>query len=136
MFLQRKPGFESQKPKKPSCCQCTMPSMSKINALMIKNFIKMWRNIACVADDIIVIPLTFNKPPLNLFHSQLLFIFLLPAMQVIFFCVAIGRDPTDLPIAVVNNEMPNVYNDGGNCSVIEGCDFTNISCRYGKIYAE
>lgn len=35
----------------------------------------------------------------------MLFIFALPVMQVILFCLAIGRDPTGLKMAVVNNEM-------------------------------
>lgn len=35
----------------------------------------------------------------------MLFIFALPVMQVILFCLAIGRDPTGLKLAVVNNEM-------------------------------
>jgi len=59
--------------------------------------------------------------------SQLLFIFLLPALQVVFFCVAIGRNPTSLPLAVVNSELPNV---DGNCTWAPGCDFTNVSCRF------
>lgn len=35
----------------------------------------------------------------------MLFIFALPVMQVILFCLAIGRDPTGLRMAVVNSEM-------------------------------
>lgn len=35
----------------------------------------------------------------------MLFIFALPVMQVILFCLAIGRDPTGLKLAIVNNEM-------------------------------
>lgn len=57
--------------------------------------------------------------------SQLLFAFLLPAIQVIFFCVAIGRDPTGLKMAVVNNELAF----GSNCTIAPGCDFSNLSCR-------
>jgi len=37
----------------------------------------------------------------------MLFIFALPVMQVILFCLAIGRDPQGLNIAIVNNEMNN-----------------------------
>ncbi|TRY76558.1 hypothetical protein TCAL_02660 [Tigriopus californicus] len=57
---------------------------------------------------------------------QLLFLFLLPAVQVIFFCVAIGQDPTELKFAVVNHEVSNMTS---NCTVTTGCDFTTISCR-------
>lgn len=35
----------------------------------------------------------------------MLFIFALPVMQVILFCLAIGRDPQGLNIAIVNGEM-------------------------------
>ena len=36
---------------------------------------------------------------------MLLFVFLLPAIQVVFFCIAIGRDPTGLHLAIVNDEI-------------------------------
>lgn len=47
----------------------------------------------------------------------MLFIFALPVMQVILFCLAIGRDPTGLRLAIANGEMndtivrkiPNCY---------------------------
>lgn len=35
----------------------------------------------------------------------MLFIFALPVMQVILFCLAIGRDPTGLKLAIANMEM-------------------------------
>lgn len=35
----------------------------------------------------------------------MLFIFALPVMQVILFCLAIGRDPTGLKLAIVNQEI-------------------------------
>ncbi|RWS05622.1 ABC transporter G family member 20-like protein [Dinothrombium tinctorium] len=37
-----------------------------------------------------------------LFHKN----FLLPSIEVILFCICIGRDPFNIPIAVVNNESP------------------------------
>lgn len=57
----------------------------------------------------------------------MLFIFALPVMQVILFCLAIGRDPTGLRIAVVNKEMD--YNLM-ECPFSDDCTFTNLSCRY------
>lgn len=57
-------------------------SRGKIRALLQKNLLRMWRNV-----------------------GVMLFIFALPVMQVILFCLAIGRDPTGLKLAVVNNEM-------------------------------
>lgn len=62
---------------------------------------------------------------MNLDFRQLLFIFLLPAIQVVFFCVAIGREPTNLKIAVVNNEIQF----GDNCTYLDTCEFSNLSCR-------
>jgi hypothetical protein len=44
-----------------------------------------------------------------IFCRMLLFVFLLPAIQVVFFCVAIGRDPTGLTLAIVNDEV-NLFN--------------------------
>lgn len=59
-------------------------SKGKIRALLQKNFLRMWRNV-----------------------GVMLFIFVLPVMQVILFCLAIGRNPTGLRLAVVNKEMNN-----------------------------
>lgn len=49
---------------------------------MQKNFLRMWRNV-----------------------GVMLFIFALPVMQVILFCLAIGREPTGLKLAIANMEM-------------------------------
>ena len=53
------------------------PSWMTLYALMIKNLTKMWRNM-----------------------TALLFVFLLPAVEVFFFCVAIGKDPSHLPLGI------------------------------------
>ena len=37
-------------------------------------------------------------------HRFLTFQFIIPTVQVTLFCLAIGRDPTDLTMAVVNEE--------------------------------
>ncbi|XP_046748724.1 ABC transporter G family member 23 isoform X2 [Diprion similis] len=81
-------------------------SIGKIRALLQKNFLRMWRNV-----------------------GVMLFIFALPVMQVILFCLAIGRDPTGLKIAIVNHEMT-----WGNlsCPVEGNCSLSNLSCRYIK----
>ncbi|XP_048506039.1 ABC transporter G family member 23 isoform X2 [Athalia rosae] len=87
------------------CYKITSPG--KIRALLQKNFLRMWRNV-----------------------GVMLFIFALPVMQVILFCLAIGRDPTGLKIAIVNHEMT-----WGNlsCPVEEKeCSFERLSCRYIK----
>lgn len=57
----------------------------------------------------------------------MLFIFALPVMQVILFCLAIGRDPTGLKIAIVNMELNSTTE---KCEFDPGCSFSNLSCRY------
>lgn len=57
----------------------------------------------------------------------MLFIFALPVMQVILFCLAIGRDPTGLHLAVVNKEMDW---ETMNCPVYNNCTLSMFSCRY------
>ncbi|KAL4706952.1 hypothetical protein ACJJTC_005221, partial [Scirpophaga incertulas] len=86
-------------------CSCfNWTSRGKIKALIQKNFLRMWRNI-----------------------GVMLFIFVLPVMQVILFCLAIGRDPTDLKLAVVNADV--AYADG-ECPFNASCSMKNLSCRY------
>lgn len=57
----------------------------------------------------------------------MLFIFALPVMQVILFCLAIGRDPTGLHLAVVNNEMNWETKE---CPIYDNCTLSMFSCRY------
>jgi len=86
------------------CTDFSFTSRGKLRALLQKNFLRMWRNV-----------------------GVMLFIFALPVMQVILFCLAIGRDPTGLRLAVVNNEMNGT---DMTCEFEPGCSFTNLSCRY------
>jgi len=96
--------FEKKTPKTPTF-SFVKPSWMTLYALMIKNLTKMWRNM-----------------------TALLFVFLLPAVEVFFFCVAIGKDPSHLPLGIVNNEI--AFN---NCSydpnVKSGCVMKDLSCR-------
>ncbi|XP_026814673.1 ABC transporter G family member 20 isoform X1 [Rhopalosiphum maidis] len=85
-----------------SCCEIT--TRGKTKALLQKNFLRMWRNV-----------------------GVMLFIFALPVMQVILFCLAIGRDPTGLHLAVVNKEMD--WNTM-ECPVYDNCTLNMFSCRY------
>lgn len=57
----------------------------------------------------------------------MLFIFALPVMQVILFCLAIGRDPTGLHLAIVNHEMDW---ETKSCPEFTNCTFETLSCRY------
>lgn len=79
-----------QHPPKRRCCNLTWKiSANKVWALVIKNMLKLWRNLGYLG-----------------------FQFLLPSIQIILFCLAIGRDPKDLHVAVVNLE--GVHNDSLN----------------------
>ncbi|XP_039293185.1 ABC transporter G family member 23 isoform X4 [Nilaparvata lugens] len=83
---------------------CNLTTKGKTKALLQKNFLRMWRNV-----------------------GVMLFIFALPVMQVILFCLAIGRDPTGLHLAIVNQEMNW---DTMDCPVYHNCTFQSLSCRY------
>ena len=52
---------------------------------------------------------------------------MLPAVQICFFCVAIGQKPSNLPFGVVNREA---HPFGSICDFNDGCEFKNFSCRY------
>ncbi|XP_065372469.1 ABC transporter G family member 23 isoform X2 [Calliphora vicina] len=103
------PPMKKNNPNDEESCQdcyaslCRVTSKGKIKALLTKNMLRMWRNV-----------------------GVMLFIFALPVMQVILFCLAIGRDPTGLNIAIVNHEMNNTE----ICYWDDGCHFSNLGCRY------
>ncbi|XP_032597383.1 ABC transporter G family member 23 isoform X5 [Drosophila grimshawi] len=103
------PSKRHNNPNDEESCQdcfadlCKVTSKGKIRALLTKNMLRMWRNV-----------------------GVMLFIFALPVMQVILFCLAIGRDPQGLNLAIVNNEMNNT----DTCYWEDGCHFANLGCRY------
>ncbi|CAO1389625.1 unnamed protein product [Diamesa hyperborea] len=78
-----------------------------MKALVWKNFLWMTRNYGVMA-----------------------FIIGLPVAQIILFCMAIGHDPTGLPIAVANHELPEYLLAEQNCPIYDGCNYTLLSCRY------
>ncbi|XP_045475089.1 ABC transporter G family member 20 isoform X2 [Harmonia axyridis] len=94
-----------------ACDDCTgcsdWTTSGKIKALLQKNFLRMWRNVGIM-----------------------LFIFALPVMQVILFCLAIGRDPQGLKLAIVNHEKNYTNMTYQECDFPYGCKFSNLSCRY------
>ena len=67
---------------------------TRLKALLVKNFIRMWRNL-----------------------GFLVFQFIIPTVQVSLFCLAIGRDPKGMTVAVVNEEV----GVGGCVSWSDGC---------------
>ena len=86
------------------------PSPTNLWALLVKNCLKIRRNL-----------------------PMLLFIFLLPAIQVIFFCIAIGQKPSGLQFGIINNELPDSeLCSSSNYSDIETCDLTYFSCKMFK----
>lgn len=76
-----------------------------MKALIWKNFLWMWRNV-----------------------GMMLFIIGLPVLQIIIFCLSIGKDPVNLGIGVVNFELMNSSYD--TCVPTIGCDKQMFSCRY------
>lgn len=77
-------------------------------AVIWKNYIRLKRN-----------------PPVLIFE------FILPAVQVILFCLCIGGDPFDVPLAVVNDEViPNAsrfFLDAIDKNAIRQVPFTNLT---------
>lgn len=64
---------------------CSFLTPHRMSALLFKNFIRMWRNI-----------------------GFLIFQFIIPTVQVALFCLAIGRDPRGMTLAVVNEDIPTM----------------------------
>ncbi|KAJ8686911.1 hypothetical protein QAD02_022705 [Eretmocerus hayati] len=75
-----------------------------MKALIWKNFLWMWRNVGIM-----------------------LFIIGLPVVQIILFCLSIGKDPTGLRLAIVNNELSSSMQ---SCIPSTGCNHSFLSCRY------
>lgn len=75
-----------------------------MKALIWKNFLWMWRNVGIM-----------------------LFIIGLPVVQIILFCISIGKDPQGLKLAIVNQELNNSME---SCIPTTGCDWSRLSCRF------
>ncbi|KAF5308502.1 hypothetical protein FQR65_LT06167 [Abscondita terminalis] len=74
-----------------------------MKALLWMNTLWMWRN-----------------------YPVLLFVILLPLVQMSIFCSSIGRSPSGLEVAVVNYETDN----SPNCDTTLSCNSTTLSCIY------
>ncbi|KAG4068799.1 hypothetical protein HA402_002490 [Bradysia odoriphaga] len=79
-----------------------VPFRRKQRALLQKNFLRTSRNL-----------------------PTLLFTFLSPIIQIVIFCLAIGRNPHGLTLAIANMEA-----NGTECNFKPGCHFSRLSCRY------
>ena len=129
-----KVGKEETSIELPDCDDfCQLTTRGKMRALLQKNFLRMWRNVGWVLSmNTGFMKHTFygcGTSTMILYHCHrvMLFIFALPVMQVILFCLAIGRDPIGLHLAVVNHELNQ---SGGICEYNDGCSFKMLSCRY------
>lgn len=82
--------------------------LKSLLAVIWKNYIRLKRN-----------------PPVLIFE------FILPAVQVILFCLCIGGDPFDVPLAVVNDELipqaSKFFLDAIDKKAIRQVPFTNLS---------
>uniref|UniRef100_A0A1B6J467 ABC transmembrane type-2 domain-containing protein n=2 Tax=Homalodisca liturata TaxID=320908 RepID=A0A1B6J467_9HEMI len=83
---------------------CSVYKSNHMKALIWKNALWMLRNVGIM-----------------------MFIIGLPVMQIVLFCLSIGKDPRGLALAVVNHEINNSISD---CSQINTPDL--ISCQYLK----
>ncbi|XP_076175367.1 ABC transporter G family member 23 [Ptiloglossa arizonensis] len=81
-----------------------MLNAQHMKALIWKNFLWMWRNV-----------------------GMMLFIIGLPVVQIVLFCVSIGKDPVGLTLAIVNHELNNTME---SCVPTVGCDWSQLSCRF------
>ena len=62
----------------------------------------------------------------SFYYRMFAFITLIPIVETVLFCTTIGKDPQDLHIAVVNDEL----NFTDLCPPIKGCDYNLLSCQY------
>ncbi|KAK4876227.1 hypothetical protein RN001_012649 [Aquatica leii] len=97
--------FNVQKPVTKTKLSHYIPVINKdhMRALLWMNFLWMLRNF-----------------------PVLLFVIILPLVQMSIFCSSIGRDPEGLKVAVVNYETGNAP----NCDTTIACNSTTLSCIY------
>ena len=87
------------------CYEYDLLQWTRLKALLVKNFIRMWRNL-----------------------GFLVFQFIIPTVQVSLFCLAIGRDPKGMTVAVVNGEV-----GGAGCkSWSDGCLLGSQDMDFGE----
>ena len=95
---------------------------NKVHACMIKTFNRMKKRIGFLIYQVNWQTHETLETLTGLSLKALPFQFVLPAIQVSLFCMAVGQDPKQLPVAVVNNEL-----FAHNGTMTE-------SCQNGKIW--
>lgn len=113
-------------------------SRHRLGALIQKNFLHMFRNVGYNFYYYFFFPFSFsvtfwvaiNSIPnwILLFGSLFLFVFLLPANQVILSCLSLGGDLTSLKLAIVNDELDPTQDRV--CNYTTSCTYSMFSCRY------
>ena len=100
---------DSRKKRASSTFNFSLPSPSRTWALIRKNVTQTFRNF-----------------------GMFLFIFLLPAAQSIVFCVGIGHEPTQLKLAVINDELIDPISQQHTlpCRYLTDCTYSMFSCRF------
>ncbi|KAK2575825.1 hypothetical protein KPH14_007203 [Odynerus spinipes] len=91
-------------PEEKGSSNFSMLNPKHMKALIWKNFLWMWRNFGIMA-----------------------FIIGLPVVQIILFCLSIGKNPIGLKLAIVNNELNNSMDA---CIPTVGCNTSQLSCRF------
>ncbi|KAL6445737.1 hypothetical protein ACFW04_000898 [Cataglyphis niger] len=91
-------------PEEEGSSKFTMLDPMHMKALIWKNLLWMWRNV-----------------------GMMLFIIALPVVQIVLFCLSIGKNPVGLKMAIVNNELNSSMQP---CIASTGCDWSLLSCRY------
>ncbi|CAG2053672.1 unnamed protein product [Timema podura] len=86
---------------------CGLISGGPLHAMLHKNFLRIWRN-----------------------PGLMVFIFGLPVFQVILFCLAVGRDPYGLKLAIVNHDMNFTLQECSDIVSSGNCSFQALSCHY------
>ncbi|XP_014666455.1 PREDICTED: ABC transporter G family member 20-like [Priapulus caudatus] len=84
-------------------------SLNNIFALIIKDLLKMWRNI-----------------PLLVFQ------FIMPSIQLCFFCLAVGGDLKNVPVAVVNQDSPPIL----STSYLKSISSSIVDLQYHDNFAD
>ncbi len=132
--IRRNMSFAEQKP--PGLLgKLRFTSKSRMKALLTKNFLQLIRQKAYVFPNIMS-----NTVCCKIIHkfsdsSGLLLLFLFPVLQCTCFYLAIGDNPKNLKIGIVNDEVDH-YEDCFNKSLItttvhdDTCDLNKVSCRY------
>ena len=101
------------------------PSATNLWALLVKNCLKIRRNLPMLL-------FIFLLPAIQVIYFNIIVtvIIIILTLQVIFFCIAIGQKPAGLRLGLVNHEVPEAeLCASANYSALEECELTALSCK-------